>query len=282
MFSLEKWRELLECKQSDKIGPYKGDIELGIIDMKDVFELRRKNGTILEYVDSKISSSEVYDKISHFNCRRYDVIFLLDMSYYEHKFYKLNLHSSTKYIIDLFRDDTGIHRCLALESKCYILLDLGDNNFYYTKYIFSNLIEVNKISKEWFIRIVSGKKVNLDRVDKLYKLVDKSNKNKDDIDFCLSIMEKNIDGLEVGPGDNGFIVLGLILAKLSYRDRYIMNLWIGWTFKKDPKYYKLIEKSITIAPNLLNPPNVYRETLVDKYNSEDNDYTLDFFKSKYL
>ena len=280
---LEVWREYFDYKASDKIGKYECNILTPVVKLEGIFDIRKKLGTAIEILTDRVSSTYVYNIMNNVDARKYNVIFIANVQAYEHKFYKIKLHSKDKYIINLLSDNTGIHRCLNLASKCNMLLDVGDKNLYYIKYVTLNLLEVDKISKKEFVYLMSGRNIKIGIKDIKYKIIDKSLRNKEDIDWCLDIMNTKLSSINqtTEQGDNGYIVLGMVLAKLSYKDRYIMNTWIRWVFKEDSKYSNLVTMIEKVAPHMTSPPNVYREILVDKYNS-DNPYDLTYFKQKYL
>lgn len=277
------WKEWFGYEGNDKIGKHECDILVPTIKLDGIFDLRKKLGTVIEILEDKVSSTYVYDIMNNLTVRKYNVIFIINILVYEHKFYKVKLHSKDKYIINLITDTTGIHRCLDLPSKCNMLLDLGDKNLYYIKHVNLNLLEVDKISKKEFVRLMSGRNIKLDIPDKKYRLVDKSLRNKEEIDYCLELMNTKLPSLnqKSEEGDNGYVILGMILAKLSYKDRYIMNTWLRWVFKEDSKYSNLVTMVEKIAPHIITPPDVYKEVLIDKYNSEHS-YDLDYFKKIYV
>src|SRR5690606_24186226 len=108
--------------------------------------------------------------------------------------------------------------------------------------------------------------------------------NEDKIEEYISLMNRDIKNIYIknDKGDNGFLILGELLSNLSNRDEVIMNIWIDWILKKYNIYVDILIKMKKIYSNATIIPNIYIETLKNRYKNPIYNYTIKDFDKVYM
>lgn len=290
-------------------------------DLGDYIFLDKFNSLVIEIQNSFISENEIIEREYFYKNKNRQLLWIFNLKNTSYIIEKLSFYCKSIYRIKIKGGYNSfmnlLNKKIIYNNKPNIILDPGNNYLYVIKHDYENncqFIEFSLMKRSYFLKQL----INLDKkedkegkfkidyeinyiaeINKLNKINFMNNiKYIYNIHKCFYIIENlqfkyfydNIYNYFI---NEGFIIVGEILSKLSDKNPIIMKLWIDWIEKNIPHFQDKItfgkykgERLYMIDRNyiiwLYINSEIYDEDLEHKISLLAKMYDKEYLKSKFM